>query len=357
MMASPLSEIRSLTSLRFFAAFWVVLYHYMQQLPDQPAVPVVKSGYLAVDFFFILSGFVLAHANYLKWTEKTFRYRDFLIKRIARIYPMHLATLSFFVLLVGGSVLMGRPPDNPERFNFYWLPAHLLLVNAWSPLEVGTFNHPSWSISAEWFAYLLFPVLICACFWRRVPAWLAILTAITLLIGFFELSLPLIGRSMTNLHSGLGIYRILPEFLLGLVVYRGARLYVLSHGAALSTFLLLCVPTFAFLGVDDIWIILTFAVLIWAAASGSLEGRRNILDARPLVYLGEVSYSIYMVHMCVAIFLFNALKATGHANIAFAVVGSLLVLPAAMFTYRFIEMPARRMALNRWQSSSSANTL
>ena len=96
-------HIRPLTSLRFFAAFWVVLFHYWPALSAAAAPMVVGKGYLGVELFFILSGFILCHVYRTEVEEGRFAYGGFLWARLARVYPLHLATL------VGMGVLAAAP--------------------------------------------------------------------------------------------------------------------------------------------------------------------------------------------------------------------------------------------------------
>jgi peptidoglycan/LPS O-acetylase OafA/YrhL len=88
------AHIKPLTALRFFAAMWVVLYHYWPNLQGAAAMPaLVGKGYLGVELFFTLSGFILCHVYLESFGEGRFRYGAFLWNRLARVYPLHLATL------------------------------------------------------------------------------------------------------------------------------------------------------------------------------------------------------------------------------------------------------------------------
>src|SRR5689334_3784923 len=88
------ANLKPLTSLRFFAAFWVVLFHYWRHLDVGFTSPIVQRGYLGVEVFFTLSGFILCHVYLSSVDEGRFRYGSFLWNRLARIYPLHLAALT-----------------------------------------------------------------------------------------------------------------------------------------------------------------------------------------------------------------------------------------------------------------------
>ena len=118
---------------------------------------VVAKGYLGVELFFTLSGFILCHVYLDSVADGGFRYFGFLWARLARIYPLHLATLAGVGVMALAAQAAGRTIE-ASVLSWSSLPANLLLVHAWGFAPVAGWNHPSWSISAEWFAYLTFPL-------------------------------------------------------------------------------------------------------------------------------------------------------------------------------------------------------
>ena len=153
-------ELKPLTSLRFIAAFWVLLYHFKDHLGlGMGQFGLVADGYLGVDLFFTLSGFILAHVYLSHLEGGRFGYGGFLKNRIARVYPMHLAALGAMLVLFAGAAILGVGESNPDAFRLSDLPAHLLMIHAWGATPSVGWNFPSWSISAEWLAYLLFPIV------------------------------------------------------------------------------------------------------------------------------------------------------------------------------------------------------
>ena len=175
---APGSQLPSLTSLRGLAALWVVLYHYSVQC--FPSLDVthfthfISKGYLAVDMFFMLSGFVMTHVYYRVFanTESIkLHYRSFLVARVARLYPMHVFVLFLFVTTALTSQMMassatgtflGIPWNGPESITA--AVANVLMLQG---LDAGklSWNYPAWSISVEFMAYLVFP-LILPIIWR-----------------------------------------------------------------------------------------------------------------------------------------------------------------------------------------------
>ena len=131
-------DLKQLTSLRFFAAMWVVLFHYW---PSLSAVmpPLVSKGYLGVELFFVLSGFILSHVYLKGFGEGRFKYADFLWARLARIYPVHVATLAGLALLALGATALGLHAGDKLLIWPSLIP-NLLLLQAWglAPGAVGT---------------------------------------------------------------------------------------------------------------------------------------------------------------------------------------------------------------------------
>jgi peptidoglycan/LPS O-acetylase OafA/YrhL len=145
-------HIRGLTGLRGIGALWVVLFH----LTFGRGIPVIDLGFLGVDLFFILSGFVLSYVSITN-IDTVPRYLEFLRQRLTRIYPLHLFTLCILAMIVlfvpGFSERYNVPRFEPDAFV-----ASLLLIQNWFYWLPGCWNAPSWSLSAEWFAYLTFPI-------------------------------------------------------------------------------------------------------------------------------------------------------------------------------------------------------
>jgi peptidoglycan/LPS O-acetylase OafA/YrhL len=200
-------HIKPLTSLRFFAALWVILYSYIHELQGGVSIGLLDKGYLGVELFFILSGFILSHVYLESYGAGRFLYGQFINHRLARIYPLHIATLAFTVLLIGAAAARGVTLD-ANAGNWAALPAHIFLVQAWGLAPTASFNHPSWSISAEWFAYLAFP-LVAMLAWRlRRRPMLAVCLAILFLTMLYVAFEMLAGFSLTQATFQWGALRI-----------------------------------------------------------------------------------------------------------------------------------------------------
>lgn len=362
------AEIRSLTSLRYLAAVWVVLFHWSAFFPETAlaADRFVLAGYLGVDFFFILSGFVLAHVYLPRQLQGRLDYWNFVSRRVARIYPMHLLTL---VGMVGFGVIAHRQgwqfagPWQPDEFFALGsgevpreIFAHLLMIHAWGATDGLHFNMPSWSISAEWFAYLTFPLATFALSaMARRPAMVlsAVLAAI---LAYAVVLQAAAGRDVFDMTWNIGVLRIVPDFVLGVAIYRYGLRY--SHGAAVTlggiALAAGAVLAIAYLQAPKFLMIPAFAAIIFFAADRERQGGMRVLGHPFAVLLGEVSYSVYMLHFGFGIALFGGIMAPWlgvNSAMAAAMIGAGLigVTFASWLAHRFFELPARNY-LNRKSS-------
>src|SRR5947209_15296669 len=141
------ARLDALTGLRFWFAFLVVVHHSLQHWFGSQIYPVADFGYIGVDFFFVLSGFVLTWS----WRPDVSA-RRFWWNRVARIWPLHLTTMVIALVLVA---------DQVSRPGVLGTLANLVLLQAWVPDQHVYFgyNAVAWSLSCEVFFYLSFPVL------------------------------------------------------------------------------------------------------------------------------------------------------------------------------------------------------
>lgn len=341
------SDIRPLTSLRIIAALWVLVYHFREHLGlDLDRIGLVAKGYLGVDLFFILSGFILSHVYLRSVEERRFNYGSFLWARLARIYPVHLVTLAAMAAIWFAAMQLGAEFAG-ELFDVRLLPQNLALVHAWGTAPTVSWNFPSWSISAEWFAYLLFPVFAASSLVLRRAWALGPALALVLFGGLFLAALAM-GVELTNMTAQVGAIRIVPAFMMGVALHRlglgvTAPAGVAWGGAAGA---LVWIVTATSSGASDAVTWPALALLIWSLAETSKHGGRNVLAASGLVYLGEVSYAVYMTHLPVDVVYFHALERIApqlSGAALWAAWGGVFVaiLAGSAATYHLVERPAR----------------
>ena len=347
-------NLKPLTSLRFFAAAWVVLFAFWPRLDIGFTPTIVTKGYLGVEVFFILSGFILSHV-YLPSVERGgFRYGSFLWARLARIYPLHLICLAAIGVLGTAAVLVGRAID-PNILNMPSLAPNLLLLHAWGLAPVSGWNHPSWSISAEWFAYLAFPAFAWATLKLKKRPEAALAIALVLVFALNALFLKFVGFPLTKATISWGALRIVPCFAYGCALY-----LVWKSGAVQSRMAALAGALFfgaalivgAQASLPDPVLVAVGGGLILFLASLSSTGSKAFSNP-VLVYLGEISYSIYMVHALWDLVFVNGVSTALHLGDKQLPLGLWLILvlgviPLAAASYHLIERPARER-LRTWR--------
>jgi len=341
-----------LTSLRGLAALLVVFFHIKHYLVKikfvAPLYPLLANGYLAVDFFLVLSGFILSYkyADEFK-TGIAGGFRDFMAKRFARIYPLHAFVMLCFLSLPLGLYVTGRGYDSTVygATSFF---GKLFLVDLWciGTQLWNTWNVPSWTISGEFFAYLMFPVLAYA--YQAFGGWqrtLLVASAVVVLAGLYRWNdCPTIGDCIGQL----GLLRCLVEFVLGMFVW-----FLLSETRSFAstyfkTVVIVSVAAGAIMvaaGVRNY----VFVPALFASTIYGLVGFRSklhdILELPVLVFLGEISYSVYLTHLFLRDLLFNLFLTTGETpSVVFILFYVGVTLLFSVATYRLIEMPFRKRA-------------
>jgi peptidoglycan/LPS O-acetylase OafA/YrhL len=328
-------NIPALTGLRGLAAIWVVLFHLTL------GIPIIRHGYLGVDVFFMLSGYVLTHV-YAGKLANAADYFGFIRARLARIYPLHLTTLCVLALMVVALPdFADRYPMQEERWGFTPFLASLFLVQNWAHVLPTSWNTPAWSLSAEWFAYLIFPLFLFATQWPRsviVPLFLAG-SVLFVLYGAFTLKgLPGLGGEGTP-----GMLRMTCEFAAGCMLARAVANGLRPLPPVADIVALALVLIAAILGGTFTYLVLPgFVLFVLLAVQESPTAR--VLSRAPIVFLGEISYSIYLIHWILIQVSrwFLADRLAGTPWQAMWNIGLVLVcIGISTLTYRWIERPAR----------------
>lgn len=331
-------DIKQLTGLRGVAALGVVFHH----AASQDGGEWYLRGQPMVDIFFVLSGFVL---GYVYLSREKVDWRAFAVARFARIYPLHAATA---IAMAFAAVLYAALSAGPWPFHINFVQAAREATLTMAMPIVGAeklWNFPAWSISVEWWVYFtLFPLL--AIYGRRVSNRHALAIFV---ISAIVLSI--------LLHAGMGKpTRGWPAFLRAAVGFGGGWIafrmatttpLALSRVQADLLFAGMIAIIYAsapLLG-DDAWFLIPFyPLMVFGLATTDCSASR-LLASRPLAWLGEISFSIYLVHSIVM----NVLEAVDAKVVPIegrmqwiALTVPLSILAAAL-SYRYFEQPARRM--------------
>ena len=374
----PRADIAQLTGLRFVAAVWVLLLHASYIPGDvfarwtEPIAPLVAAGTLGVDLFFVLSGLVLTRSYLGRMGERpsargTAR---FLRARIARVWPLYAAVTVVFgawcaARLVFGSdgVVTWQTPQ-PEMGPLGWL-RQLTMTQLWtsSGIEGVSFVLPAWSVSAEWLAYLCFPLLVLGAW--RVRSWpLPVLAVLAVAAASPVALVPVLTAGSGESGAWVWALRIGGGFTAGmltwLVVDRLPRtphvelwagrllLFVIAETVLVAYWAASAPASAAVPAADRLW----FAVPMFPVLLGALcVARGRVVDALAhpkLQHGGRISYAIYLVHFplieitVVAMTRFPAIAP--NTSLAALAVPHVLVASVVLahYAHRWVEEPARR---------------
>ncbi len=339
---APAPELPALTSLRGIAAVCVLLFHssfYAYHFAGGALPSLWRRGYLGVDLFFFLSGFVLTHVYGRRFVEQeSWRtIRRFFWARFCRIYPASFFTTAVFVL----AYTVGRLPfPSDASFTKQLVAALLLLQVPW--LDDIVINSPSWSISTELYAYLLFPFvvpLIC-----RLSGGKAAIFGILLLLAVAA-DHTVFSHDQQNFGWG-ALIRALPEFVVGAFAYRfyseGIFRRFWEKDATLIGISIIIVAGFLADVSDGAIVVLLLALLLASVwNSGKIT---DFLNARTLRFLGEASYSIYIFQILpftVAVSLAGMFVAHGLGGARFQVIATLFAIGGGLLVHRRVDTPIR----------------
>jgi len=325
----------ALDSLRGVCALIVALFHFPIAGFLQSAT-IVSNGYLFVDFFFVLSGFVIATVYEGRLQDSGSIWR-FLLRRFGRLWPLHAAVLALLVAIAVAQGDLGA--DEKHSVRAIW--TNLAMLHGLGTEDRLTWNGPSWSIGVEWTLYVLFAFLAPL----RHRAWIFVACVVA---GALVLALKApFGAASTY---DFGAYRGLAGFFTGALVARIPRRQMGGLVEASAVAGVIAFVHFA-VGLSMAPLVFGVAVYVFAWSDGPFS---RALNWGPLARLGEWSYSIYMIHSIVVAILWSlakplALRATlaGHLEASPLTEALLLAMYVAALiagsalTYAFIEKPGR----------------
>ncbi len=351
------SYVPALTGIRAFAALLVLVVHTNQKFPSYVSAHVdfLHRGYLGVDLFFILSGYIIAHV-YLQAIAKpnARNIRIFLWHRFIRLFPAHAAVLIGLIALVLVGRAVGVPFRADEGWSFSELPWHILMLHAWGTVDTMGWNSPSWSISAELFAYLLFPALALCLI--RAPRPVALVLALVALAGFVIVFEFAGWRVKTAWLGPPALIRVCAEFLCGACLCRAALFQgphrlssrsadVIGLGGLVGFVIAAQLQSSEFL-------LIALLGMVVVGASGDGRAMSGVFSPRPVVWLGEISYSLYIVHAPLLFVLRHGLEQIGLQSwagpmrlVAFLAALVIVVAGAGVLFY-VVEQPVRRRLRN-----------
>lgn len=369
------TRLQPLTSLRFVAAMMIVALHSSNYFPDAAMFRSVPLHH-GVSFFFVLSGFILSHAYSNRQTD----YWAFLGSRFARLWPTHLVTLLavLFFIRADSRQFPGTGFFDPIVVFI----SNLTLTQSLVPYINYTFswNSVSWSISTEMFFYIAFPFLLVG-FNKNWPIKIAISIAF---IGLYAViaqafhipvaSVELTDLTVTYMTYASPLFRGF-EFVLGMLVYLGWRRLVqtefkigttleIAAVALLIYWMIDGIYRFNFLfnwnGTINLWygnsgsaFVCAIVIFVFAGGTGLL-GR--FLSLRPLIWLGEISFALYMCHQIIMKWMW--LKSLeGKLTLPPVWVGVLLCIAVAALLHHQVELRAQKFLKQLGRKMRSGRTV
>lgn len=341
----------ALTSLRFFAALMVFFshLHFLRESPSREVSElfsnVLYEGYIGVTFFFILSGFILSYA-YQERSLGGGEYSNYIISRVARIFPLHLVTLVICVpvmLFASESLSLANLIANGTLTQAFFSDSTIYF----------SFNAPAWSLSVEMFFYLFFPFLVVIRSW-----WLVLLLALVIMLKLL-LSITI---SSEAIHYYMYISPPLrvADFIAGLLLFRLYSAFKIESSAiatalqALSLIFLGLLVSLSSAATQalryDIYYIapMMFIILAFSYQNGHLA---RLISARPLIVLGEASFAFYLIHQIV-IRVGQAFRGRAGlpnhvgVDIVLSTVYLLAAVILSLIVFKYYERPANKFTKN-----------
>lgn len=378
------THVLPLDSIRGIAATSVVIHHLLLMPTFLAAFPhnawvncsFFRSAWLLVDLFFVLSGMVMA-LSYIENDFTRFSLREFMIRRLARVYPLHIVMLLtnlVFRLLRIGLVMAGVVVAAPTVFevnNAYSFGLNILLLHSMGFIDYLSWNAPSWSISVEFYTYVVFGLIVLFALRMGSLSWFYVLSGL-IAVGSLVFIIFVLEKRSLELQTDFGLLRCFVGFFLGVLMVKIVDRLRAKPGPAVQGALqfVAMIASVVLVSLAETNPAATFlAPVMFAIFLGSLLAfpdallMPRILVAKPLIWLGRRSYSIYMVHALVVLLAEYFVRGVGAGRIAALdsiwaglpatlnlVVSLAAVLAVSHLTYLYVEIPGGRLLRNAFGS-------
>lgn len=372
MEQNSLPYISTLNPLRGIAAILVVVAHcnFVVKPFLLAHTKFLQSAMMSVDFFFVLSGFIMSYVYHGHFNRKvtSANFRHFVGARFARVYPLHFVTTiwaficSFFILRFANAI----DPASIGEYNLKALPACIFLLNGFPLFPTFPLNVPSWSLSTEWWVYMIFPFIAPVIFSLKPVGKLVAI----LIVAIFYSTVVFYGPSSGPVYQYLAdhlqsmvpfnaILKCVAGFVLGMLLYTLYRQkfgYFIIKRDWFFVLILFALILAMHFGITKILIVACFALIILSASYNN--GRvKHLFDRKAFQHIGNWSFSIYLVHypLIFMYFIFRLRSDPSYlaesiflkeqnfmAGLVLCMIILALTMLVSAFTWRFIEMPARK---------------
>ncbi|PZR37349.1 acyltransferase [Caulobacter segnis] len=337
-------QMLHLDALRIVGAVMIVVFHFNRFINLdgrwQAADDTIKSFSLIVDLFFLISGYVMA-AIYTGKLTTLAKYGDFLRKRVARLGPLHWATLGVFVVIAAlgwAGVISER---DPSRYDVACIVPNLVFVHAWGTCKAQTWNFVSWAISAEMGLYIALPLL----FWITARGrWATAAVAVGSLALLVWITRD--GESFSQWTYDFGVARAVPGFMLGMLAWQARDTLARLPFARIVMWALLGVFMAAsWAGASRTVLLLVIYAVGLAGVAADAQGVQGGVSRR-LAPWAQLSFSLYLLHpIALKIALnwvgFSAWRLDGDAMRLWCLFWVVALFPIAYLSLVAFERPAR----------------
>ena len=347
-LRSASGELLTIDVMRFIASVAIVLCHSCEFLVPRAMREAnhrqTEGLTIFVDVFFVISGFVIAYV----YAERMRSLRDFgtfMQRRFGRLMPLHLATLAVMAALYAVLLQLRVPLNTQPSLSARCLIEGALLVHAWIGCGGQPPNGVNWSISAEMAAYLLFPLLLITLRAPRV-ARVAVLGAL-FAFAIWQLD------GLVPLSESFSAWRAVPAFYLGMVVWAERDAFAVPGWlgpAAIALALVTMLASFALVP-RPVIVMLAYLTAVSALLADTVPVRSALI--KRLAPLGQLTYSVYMLHALIIVLLLNGLAdKVLHLGLAGMVAVTLLtwalIAFAGLVSLQMFETPMRRR-IDAWK--------
>jgi peptidoglycan/LPS O-acetylase OafA/YrhL len=359
------SHYEILDGLRGVAAVMVVIFHFLEPLSTSHLDQIVNHGYLAVDFFFVLSGFVIGYAYDDRWGKMTLG--GFFKRRLIRLHPMIImgmiiGAIGFYFGASGLWPSISQTPVWKMLFvmlvGFTLLPVPLSMdIRGWG--EMHPLNGPAWSLFFEYIANILYALFIRK-FSNKVLAVLVFIAGCALIhLAVTSPNGDVIGGwSVEPAQLRIGFTRLMYPFFAGLLLSRMGKLTRVKHAfllCSLMIVLILSIPRIGGSGhlwmnglYDSLCILFLFPLIVYLGASGEVKGK---YASKINKFLGDISYPIYIIHYPL-IYIYTAWVADNKIPLREAFpVGLLVLFSSIVIAYACLKLydrPVRKWLTKRF---------
>ena len=372
-ISSAFSDSKShyliLDGLRGVAAIMVICMHVMEPFAGGDATKMyINHGYLAVDFFFLLSGFVIAHAYDDRWGRMSMK--DFFKRRLIRLHPMIIIgmTVGAICFYFSASPLLFPPISGTPVWKlilvmligYTLLPVPLSLdIRGWG--EMHPLDGPAWTLFFEYIANIMYAIVLRKASRITLTILVLLAAAASIHYGVTNKNGDLIGGwSLTPEQLRIGFTRLAYPFLAGMLLARVSKPGNFGNTFAWCSLLLilvLAVPRIGGAAAGNFWmnglyesliIVVIFPVIVFLGASGNTKGSRLEDVCR---FLGNISYPVYIIHYPL-IYIFSAWVVDKQKTIAEGWPYGLLILVGAVtlayFFLKVYDLPVRQWLTKKW---------